>query len=230
MTDSRKVLAGLALTVLIYVVSVLGAHLTRTLGGNSTLAYMMVPALCFVQSAAAISFCVSRRVMKYRLRGARLRSLVPPILVTLVATFATGVFVRLLEAALGLTYPESTHVSFMSPVQVFFLIFLFGSIAEETLFRGFLQNMLAPLKTSGIRLFRARLSLPVIIGAVLFGCAHFSLLGSLEDLPKIAGVVANATVLGLVAGYYQEKHDNFLHAAVAHLAANLPIVIMAFAA
>lgn len=228
MKNSGKIFYGLLITILIYICSVIGGYLTKSLTNDFVLAYMMVPLLSFVLSAIAIYGFVSNGVMEFKLTGIKLKYVVLPIIITLVATFLTGALVRIIETLLGLTFPEKNHVSFMTPVQIFFYIFLFGSIAEELLFRGFLQNMLVPLKASGIRLFKMRLSLPVIIGAFLFGFAHFSLLQGMDDLPKISGVVINAIVMGLIAGYYQEKHNNFLFAAIVHLSANFPIVIMAF--
>lgn len=181
-------------------------------------------------AAIAIWGFASRGAMKFQVHRVTLKPSVVAILVTLVATFSTGVASRLLVSVLGVNYPETTQVSFMTPVQVFFFIFIFGSIAEETLFRGFVQNMLAPWRARGIRLLGIRLSLPVIISAILFGLAHFFLLGRLSDMSRVAGVVVNAIVMGLVAGYYQEKYANFSYAALVHMAANFPIVIMTLAA
>jgi membrane protease YdiL (CAAX protease family) len=229
MTDSKKVLPGLAIGIAIHLVAVISAHLVGSVTDDSVLAYMMVPLVDFVLAAIAIWGFASMGAMKFEVRRVTLKPSAVAILVTLVATFSAGVASRLLVSVLGFNYPETTHVSFMTPVQVFLLIFIFGSIAEETLFRGFVQNVLAPLKAWGIQLLGIRLSLPVIISAILFGFAHFSLLGRLSDMPQVAGVVLNAIVMGLVAGYYQEKHANFSYAALVHMAANFPIVIMTLA-
>jgi membrane protease YdiL (CAAX protease family) len=230
MTDSKKVLSGLAIGISIHLIAVVSAHLVKSITANSVMAYVTVPLVDFVLAAAAIWSFVSKGAMQFQVRRVMLKPSVVAILVTLVATFTMGVASRLLVTVLGFTYPQTTQVSFMTPLQVFLFIFVFGSIAEETLFRGYVQRMLAPLKASGMQVLQVRLSLPVIISAVLFGLAHFSLLGRLSDMPHVTGIAANATVMGLVAGYYQEKYDNFSYAALVHMAANFPIVIMMLAA
>ena len=228
MKNSEKILYGLVITILIYILSVIGGHLTKSLTDNFVLAYMMVPLIDFVLSAIAIYGFVSKGILEFRLHGDKLKSFVLPVIITLAATFLTGALIRILLTLGGFNNPEQTHVSFMTPVQILFYIFLLGSIAEEMLFRGFLQNMLAPLKDLGIWPFKMRLSLPIIISALLFGFAHFSLLNGLNSLPNIFRIVMNAIVMGLIAGYYQEKHNNFLYAAVVHMSSNFPIVIIAF--
>ena len=107
-----------------------------------------------------------------------------------------------------------------SPFQVFLFIFIYASIAEELLFRGFLMNILQPLKTKGITILKRTLSLPVIISAVAFGLAHLILITTGASGLLIFRVVVFTTVLGLIAGYYQEKYDNNAFAIIVHMAGN----------
>ena len=64
----------------------------------------------------------------------------------------------------------------MSPLQVFIFVFIYASIAEEILFRGFLMNILKPLKIKGISILKRKISVPVIISAFAFGLGHLILI------------------------------------------------------
>ena len=68
--------------------------------------------------------------------------------------------------------------------------------------------MLEPLIARGFRLFRIKISVPVIISAVLFGLAHFVLLKTGANIASVFSIVLGATVVGLIAGYFQEKYEN----------------------
>ena len=116
----------------------------------------------------------------------------------------------------------------MSPVQVLFFMFFYASVAEEILFRGFLLNLLKPLKKRGISLFNRRISLSVIISALAFGLAHLILITAGIDALFLVRVVLFTFTLGLVAGYYQEKYDNTAYAIIVHMAGNSVAVIALF--
>ena len=96
----------------------------------------------------------------------------------------------------------------LSPLQLLLFVLIYASVAEELLFRGFLLNMLEPLIARGFRLFRIKISVPVIISAVLFGLAHFVLLKTGANIASVFSIVLGATVVGLIAGYFQEKYEN----------------------
>ena len=81
--------------------------------------------------------------------------------------------------------------------------------------------MLSPLHDRGIRFFKVRLSLPVILSAVVFGLIHLVLLTSGAGGFLVVRVVIFTTILGLFAGYYQEKYNNFSYAVIVHMAGNL---------
>jgi membrane protease YdiL (CAAX protease family) len=105
----------------------------------------------------------------------------------------------------------------MTPLQVFIFVFIYASIAEEVLFRGFLMNLLKPLNTKGITIFKRKISLPVILSAVAFGLAHLILIISGVGFFFLIKIVLFTTSLGVVAGYYQEKYDNNAYAIIVHM-------------
>jgi membrane protease YdiL (CAAX protease family) len=109
----------------------------------------------------------------------------------------------------------------VTPLQFFTSIFVLASIAEEVLFRGLIQSVLAPLATRGIRLPRVHLSVPVILAGVAFGLSHLILIGNTPGL-MVAQIVFAATILGFVAGYYREKTGSIIPAIVVHMVFNIP--------
>ena len=70
--------------------------------------------------------------------------------------------------------------------------------------------------------------MPVLLSGVLFGLAHLILLTSNTSGPIIFRVVIMTTMVGFVAGYFQEKHKSILPAIIIHMTANLPALIMSF--
>ena len=115
----------------------------------------------------------------------------------------------------------------MSPLQVFLFIFIYASVAEEVLFRGFLQNILKPLKNKGIKLFKRHISVPVMISAVAFSLAHLTLIASGANNFFIVRILIFTAVLGLIAGYYQEKYENNAYAIIVHMGGNFMGLIAA---
>ena len=106
-------------------------------------------------------------------------------------------------------------------LKYFLSVLIFASTAEELLFRGFLQNYLRPLTDKGFNLFRRRISLPVLISALTFSSAHLILLTAGVGTLFVIRMLIFAFILGLIAGYYQEKHDNNIFAILVHMAGNL---------
>jgi membrane protease YdiL (CAAX protease family) len=113
----------------------------------------------------------------------------------------------------------------MSPLQIFVFIFIYASIAEEVLFRGFLMNILKPVSIKGIKVFKRNLNFPVIISAVIFGLAHLILITTGAGGLFLLRIVVFTTILGLIAGYYQEKYNNNAYAIIVHMAGNIMGVI-----
>jgi len=109
----------------------------------------------------------------------------------------------------------------MTIVQVFFLVFIGASIAEEFLFRGFLLNMLSSLKTIKLKIFKKEIGLHIIISGLMFGLAHLGLLMSGSSFNFVLKIIIFATVLGWFAGYFQEKYKNTSYAILTHMGANL---------
>ena len=110
--------------------------------------------------------------------------------------------------------------SAMSQRCSFYLYIYLYPIAEEVLFRGFLQNILKPFKFKGIKIFKKHVSVPVIISAIVFGLVHLIVIISGSGTLFVIRTVVFATTLGLIAGYYQEKYNNNAYAIIVHMASN----------
>lgn len=122
-----------------------------------------------------------------------------------------------------------TGIEGMSPLQFLIFIFIYASICEEFLFRGFTQNFFQPLNTIKLTISKnVYLSLPVILSGVLFGLAHLILLSTETSGPMIFRIVIMTWIGGTIAGYFQEKHQNILPAIVVHMSLNLPGLLMSF--
>lgn len=114
-------------------------------------------------------------------------------------------------------HPVTTGASLL---EVAVLVWVFASISEETLHRGLVQSFLEPLRQHGVRLFRFRLSLPVLAAALLFGLMHTMLLTTGADRLFVGSVVGSAVVLGVVAGHYREKSGSVVPAILVHFLFN----------
>lgn len=104
-------------------------------------------------------------------------------------------------------------------------VWIWSSLCEEVLVRGFVQSFIQHLKH--LKLFR--LSLPVIISGLFFGTIHLSLFKAGMGLWFVLFIVFNTTIIGLTAAYYREKTDSLIPAFWAHFIANvvgsLPLLI-----
>lgn len=100
-------------------------------------------------------------------------------------------------------------------------IWILASICEEVFTRGLIQGYLSPLKQFGIKFFKYHLSLPVLIGAILFGVMHFGLLAVGVHFLTVMNIVAFGILLGLIAGYHKEKTNSLIPAIIVHICFNI---------
>jgi membrane protease YdiL (CAAX protease family) len=99
-------------------------------------------------------------------------------------------------------------------------VWIYASLAEETLTRGLILGFLAPLGRRGLRAGRLFLSAPVLVAAGFFAALHLGLFSLGVDAPTVLQVVILAFALGLVAGHYRERSGSLLPAFLAHTLAN----------
>ncbi|MBN2566282.1 MAG: CPBP family intramembrane metalloprotease [Candidatus Eisenbacteria bacterium] len=109
--------------------------------------------------------------------------------------------------------------------QMILLVWLFASVAEEVLVRGYFQSYLEPLRGHGFTAFRMRFSVPVILSALFFSCMHLILLTTETSPAAVYLVMVFTFFLGLVAAYHRERSDSLLPPITAHISFNIGGVI-----
>jgi len=160
-------------------------------------------------------------VSNYGLKAVKPGELRNPVLLSIVLSFvviSAGMIIRMV-----IDTPGASSREMMMPgglIKPILSVWILASISEEIFFRGFLQSFFMPLKKHGFRVFKAYISVPVMICAVWFGLGHLSLL-RLMSPDIVIGIVLNATVLGLLAGYYREKTGSVIPAIIIHMIFNI---------
>ena len=106
-------------------------------------------------------------------------------------------------------------------LQTVIFVWIYASICEEILTRGLIQGYLAPFVDHCIGVFKLRLSLPVIVGALFFSLIHIMPLGASLGIYKLIVFLLFATILGVIAGYYREKTGSLVPAVIVHMMFNI---------
>ena len=217
MKNNRRIIYGLILTIIAFLLAQLAG---RTIQLNvDFLPYSFVTHSAMLVLAIVL-ICSFKKYVNYKIAWPNFKKIWKPALFG----FLSAVIVNGLLGAIGEAcgIEQEAHFAFdvMSPLQVFLFIFILASVAEETLFRGFLQNLLKPLSDKKIKLFKRNLTLPVFIAAIAFSLAHLILITSDAGAYFIFRTLAFTFVLGLIAGYYQEKYDNNAYAIIVHMSGN----------
>lgn len=145
-----------------------------------------------------------------------LRSVFLAFGVSLVLFLANGIYMNITSSVVSSRVPFMES-SFLSRI---ILVWIIASSVEEIFYRGFLQTYLEPLKDIGLKLGKVYLSLPVILTALMFGFMHLCLKGMLPWV-MVRFIILNATILGLIAGYYREKTGSLIPAYFVHLTFNV---------
>jgi len=116
---------------------------------------------------------------------------------------------------------EATFFEEFSFPRIVISIWIYASICEEVLTRGLIQSYLNSLAKYGFTLFKARVSLPVLVAALFFGSMHLALLTMGVGGFVVFTIVFFAFILGIIAGYYREKTGSIIPAIIIHMAFNI---------
>lgn len=174
----------------------------------------------FMLAFSIVLILALRKQVDYKCSLPKFKQTLRPFLFGILTT-VVNVPLAIVSKLLG-NGSEIHHVlTAMTPLQVFVFVFIYASVAEEFLFRGFLMNILKPLKNKGFHLFDRTITMPVWVSAITFGLAHLILFATGASALFVFRIVVFTTLLGLIAGYYQEKHDNHAFAIIVHIAGNL---------
>jgi membrane protease YdiL (CAAX protease family) len=219
---NERIIYGLIITIVVFVIATFTGsklHMDIDFIPYSFITHTLMLLLSIVM---IYSF---KKIVNYKISIPKFKGIFKPILFGLLATIFINISMTIITKILG--GKVEIHPAFMkmSPLQIFFFVFIYASIAEEVLFRGFLMNILEPLKTKGINILKRKISVPVIISAFAFGLAHLILITAGVGGLFLLRIVVFTTILGLIAGYYQEKNDNNAYAIIVHMSGNLMGVI-----
>lgn len=224
MKNNERIIYGILITIAVFIISTF-------LGSKLDLNIEFIP-YSFVTHSLMIILSIGliyslRKYVNYKIQLPQFKKILKPILVGLFATIITNIFITIITIILG--GKAENHIAFskMSPLQIFIFIFIYASVAEELLFRGFLMNILKPLTSKGFKILNRNISLPIIISAVAFGLAHLILITTGASVFFLFRTIVFTTILGLIAGYYQEKYDNNIFAIIVHMSGNFMGVIAA---
>ena len=225
MTNSKRTIYGLIITFAIFAISMPFGKLEmpfeflyRSFATHSVMILLSIAAIYLM-----------RNKLTFRISFVKVKTIIKPVVWGLATAVIMGIIVSVIFEVLEFGLEEHPIAAEMTPLQVFLFVFIYASICEEMLFRGFLLNFLKPLQSRSKTLLKIKISLPVFISAAVFGAAHLILLSSGVGVPFLIRIVLFTSALGLVAGYYQEKYDNFIYAVIVHMSGNTLAVLGSFA-
>jgi len=215
MKNSERVIYGLLLTIIVFL-------LVSFVGEKIKLSFQLVS---FVTDSAMlilaiVLICYFRKYVNFKIALPKFKTIWKPILLGIFVPVIVSFLFEIIGNLLGFKSESHPALVLMSPLQVFLLVFILASVAEEVLFRGFLQNILKPLQVKGIKIFKRHISVPVIISALAFSLAHLGLMKTDVGAFFIVSTLIFTFTLGLIAGYYQEKYDNNAYAILVHMGGN----------
>ncbi len=222
MKNKERIIYGLTITIVVFAIATFtGSKLP--LGIDFLTDNFVTHSFMLLLSIVAIYSL--KQYVNYKISFPKFKKIFKPILFGLLATIVVNISMAIITKILGGKIEPHAALMKMSPIQIFLFVFIYASIAEEILFRGFLLNFLKPLKTKGINIMKRKISVPVIISAFAFGLAHLILIFTGAGGLFLLRIVVFTIVLGLIAGYYQEKYDNNAYAIIVHMSGNSIAVI-----
>lgn len=221
MRDSTKISLGIFITIFIWSISVLISKVIK-IPIEFIPSSFSTHSMMLILSGILIYYFQSRRLLNFRIKRIKIKLFFRVILISIIAFIIVNILIAIAFKIFNIPPQEKSNPFLKySPYQNFVFVLIFASLAEEFLFRGFLLNMLEPLKTKGIKLLKLKISVSVLISGVLFGLAHLILLTSDASIPFVLRIVFLTATIGIIAGYCQEKYENNTFVAIiVHMTVN----------
>jgi membrane protease YdiL (CAAX protease family) len=208
MRNEVKILFGLLMTIIIFLISI-------AIGKFVSIPIQFIPSsfltnsMELILSGILIYILQSKGIMTFKLKQIRLKIFFKAFLTSVIAFVIVSIITIITFKIFNISLQEKINPFLKyTPYQYIIFVFIYASIAEELLFRGFLLNILEPYSAIGIKIFKIKISVPVMISGALFGLAHLTLLSTGVSVAFVLKIVFLSTSFGLVAGYFQEKYDN----------------------
>ena len=213
-----RLLVGLLLT---FSVSVAAVVLRNVVKLNSEFFPSFALSGFIILFLAIVLIVAFRNQLDYRIAVPKFNQIWKPVLFGLLTTLVLNILTGIITTVLHGRIEAHPVIRNASVLQYVLFTFILAPVAEEHLFRGFLQNYLKPLGDKGITVFHRRISLPVLIAALAFSLSHLGLLASGVGSAFMIRTALFTFILGTIAGYYQEKYNNIVPAILVHMAGNL---------
>lgn len=212
---------GVLTTILIFSLSYL-------FSGSIYIGNEIVPKIAvshgFMLILAFTAIFIFDKNIKFRIAPLKFHRVKKVFIKALIFTIVLSLLLSKLKQVLGGDPDIDPTTRDMNFLQQFIFLFLLASLAEELLFRGFLQNILSPMNRIRVIVSKRRISLPVIISAILYGLSYLVLIKTDANAYFILNKVLYGIIMGALAGYYQEKYQNFAYALLVHLTGSLPLL------
>lgn len=225
MKNTQRLVLGIAAVAVIFALAAVGSRVIEWEHAFFPDSFVTHSIILLLSLVVLVAF---KKHMDFNISIPYPSSLGRPVLFGLLTTVGVNLILALIINTIGIAPEVHPALAKNTALQTFLFIFIYASVSEELLVRGFLQNVLAPLSHLKIVVFKRTLTLPVIVSAVVFGLLHLILLTTGASTLFVVRIVIFTTALGLVAGYYQEKYNNFVYAVLVHMAGNLPGLLAAF--
>jgi membrane protease YdiL (CAAX protease family) len=106
------------------------------------------------------------------------------------------------------------------------LAIIIGPIAEEIVFRGYIQTAFGIVFAKHKK--QKTFWLPIIITSIIFGLLHFTAIKKVS-MSQTVGIVFLAVLLGISSGFFKEKYKSIIPSINMHIATNLGgMLVVAF--
>lgn len=222
MKNRERTLYGLVVTIVIFALAILMGYLMNRLVGsvaNSLATFVTMLTLSY------LAIHTFRKDMNFSIALPQGNKIFRPIGITLLVSLGVNISLAILTVAFGGEMEGHPAIDNFTAWQAILFVVICAPISEELLFRGFLLNFLKPIATGSFLVFKRRISMPILISAIVFSLGHLVLIFSGVGLPFILRILVFTFIIGIIAGYYQEKHQNTAYAMLVHMSANSLIIL-----
>ncbi|HPX76907.1 MAG TPA: hypothetical protein PLW77_10015, partial [Bacteroidales bacterium] len=139
MKNSERVIWGILLTTIVFLLSAF-------LGGKIQINNKFIPE-SFGSDTLILLFSIAliwglKKYVNYKISVPKFKRTLKPLLFGFLAAVLVNGLITVIGNSLGIAAGSHYAFDVMSPLQFFLFIFIYASIEEEVLFRGFLQNIL----------------------------------------------------------------------------------------
>jgi len=139
MKNKERIIYGLLITAIIFSTATI-ISLNTHLGIDFIPNFFVTLTIELLLSIIAIF--TLRKYLSYNVSLPKIKLIIKPIVYALVTTIVVNLLMTIITKIAGGKIEVPAVLSKLKPIQIFIFVFIYASIAEEFLFRGFLMNLL----------------------------------------------------------------------------------------